>query len=328
VDLPREEAERLRLVGRVAGLSFLVFPLLTIPLYVGLGGDDAATLVPLWVATAVAGAVVAAVPADRAPSWWFPAFAVVATGLCIWGSIVTGEFGAAAVWPYLIVAALIALSVNDLSVVAGLTALLCGGMLVGLALGDLDNPGRAATLLAMPVIVGMTAIIATLRRRERAIAARLRGLASTDALTEIGNRRRLNERLDYELRRHRRSGRRLGLYFVDLDAFKAVNDEVGHVAGDELLREAAAAIVGAVRASDTVARYGGDEFAVLAPDLDDGAQRLADAITAALATVHVAGRSLTASVGWAQFPDDALTAEDLLTAADEQERCAKRARRS
>lgn len=328
VDRPREEAERLRLIGRLAGLSFLGFPLLTIPLYLGLGGDDPATLGPLWAATAVVGAVVMAVPADRVPSWWIPAFAVIATGLCTWGSIITGEFGAAAVWPYLIVGALIALAVNDLVVVGALTVLLCGGMLASLALGDADNPTRAATIVAMPVLAGMTAIIATLRRRERAYAARLRGLASTDALTEIGNRRRLDERLDYEIRRHRRSGRRLGLFIVDLDAFKLVNDEVGHVAGDELLREAAAALVGAVRASDTVARFGGDEFAVLAPDLDDGAQRLADAIGDALATVRAAGHPLTASVGWAQFPDDALDADDLLAAADARERSAKLAARA
>lgn len=327
VDRPREEAERLRLIGRLAGLSLLGFPLLTIPLYLGLGGDEAAALVPLWAATAVVGAIVVAVPADRAPSWWIPAWAAVAAGLCIWGSIVAGEFGAAAVWPYLIVAAIVALAVNDLVVVGALTALLCGGMLVGFLFGDADNPTRAATVVAMPVLVGMTAIVATLRRRERAYAARLRELATTDALTEIGNRRRLDERLDYEVRRHRRSGGRLGLFIVDLDAFKAVNDEVGHVAGDELLRKAASAIVGAVRASDTVTRYGGDEFAILAPDLDGGAPRLAEAIADALARVEAAGRPLTASVGWAQFPDDAMDAEGLLAAADAQERRAKHAAR-
>lgn len=327
VERPPEEADRLRLVGRLAGLAFLSIPLLTIPLYLGLGGDDADALTPLWATTALVGLVVVAVPADRAPAWWIPALAVVATALCTWGSIVTGEFAAAGLWPYLVVAAMIALVVDDLLLLGALTALLCCGMLAGLAFGDVDNPTRAATAVALPVLVGMVAIIAALRRRERAYAERLHGLATTDALTEIGNRRRLDERLDYEIRRHRRSGGRLGLFIVDLDAFKAVNDEVGHVAGDELLRRVASALVGAVRASDTVARYGGDEFAVLAPDLADGAHRLADAIAEALAAVQAAGRPLTASVGWAQFPDDALDAEELLVAADARERRAKLAAR-
>lgn len=327
VERPPEEAERLRLVGRLAGLSFLSVPLLTVPLYLALNGQDAATLAPLWAMTALVGVVVVAVPADRAPTWWIPGLAVVATILCTWGSIVTREFAAAGLWPYLIVAAMIALVIDDLRLLGALTALLCGGMVIGLVFGDVDDPTRAATVVAIPVLTGVTAVIAALRRRERAYADRLRGLASTDALTRIGNRRRLDERLDYEIRRHRRSGRQLGLFIIDLDTFKAVNDEVGHVAGDELLREVAAALVGAVRASDTVARFGGDEFAVLAPDLDDGTRRLADAIAEALATVRAAGRPLTASVGWAQFPDDALDAEGLLAAADARERSAKLAAR-
>lgn len=327
MERPREEAERLRLIGRLGGLSFLGVPLLTIPLYLGLGGDDPGALTPLWAATAVVGLVTVVVPADRAPASWIPGLAVVAALLCAWGSVVAGEFAAAALWPYLIIAAMIGLTIGDVRLVAALTALLCAGMLAGLAFGDVDNPTRAATVVAIPVLVGITGIITMLQRRERAYAERLRGLASTDALTQIGNRRLLDERLDYEVRRHRRTGGRLGLFIVDLDAFKAVNDEVGHVAGDELLRDAAAALVGAVRVSDTVTRYGGDEFAVLAPDLDGGAQRLADAIADALASVRAAGRPLTASIGWAQFPDDAVDAEGLLAAADAQERRAKHAAR-
>lgn len=319
----REEAERLRLIGRLGGLSFLAVPALTIPLYLGLGGNDAAMLAPLWAMTALIGLVAVVVPADRAPAWWIPALAAAAAVLCTWGSLVTGEFAAAALWPYLIIAAIIGLTITDVRVVALLTGMLCAGMLVGLAFGDIDNPTRAATAVALPVVIGITGIITTLQRRERAYAERLRGLASTDALTEIGNRRLLDERLDYEVRRHRRTGRHLGLFIVDLDEFKEINDRVGHVAGDELLRDVAVALVRAVRASDTVTRYGGDEFAVVAPELDGGAGRLAEAILDALAGVQAAGRPLSASIGWAQFPDDALDARGLLAAADARERQAK-----
>jgi diguanylate cyclase (GGDEF)-like protein len=149
-------------------------------------------------------------------------------------------------------------------------------------------------------------------------------LARVDALTEVGNRRLLNERLGYELRRHRRTGLAMGVFIVDLDGFKAVNDRDGHTAGDAVLRHAAAALVGAVRASDTVVRYGGDEFAVLAPELDErGADRLATGITTALAAVTAADRPLTASVGWALYPSDAGDAAGLLAAADARERRAK-----
>lgn len=319
-----EDAERLRLIGRLAALSFFAIPLLTIPLYAGLGSDDVDALVPLGVVSVIVGIAVLAVPFDRAPRWWIPALGIVAFSMTTWGSSVTGNYAAAALWPFLIVAAFVSITIDDVAIVAALLAYGCVGMVVGLLLGGDGGPARAATVVAIPALLGISAILTTMRRREREQAERLRMLAKIDALTQVGNRRLLDERLDYEVRRHRRTGKPLGLFIVDLDAFKDVNDRVGHLAGDELLRTAAAALVGVVRASDTVVRYGGDEFAILAPEIEEGgADRLAEGIARAFESVQAAGRPLTASLGWALFPQDAEDAQGLLAAADARERRAK-----
>lgn len=110
--------------------------------------------------------------------------------------------------------------------------------------------------------------------------AELEHLARHDPLTGLPNRALLADRLDQALARSRRDGRRLALLFLDLDGFKPINDSLGHKAGDEVLRQIALRLRGLVRQTDTVARVGGDEFVLLATDLeadsDDGARALAE----------------------------------------------------
>ncbi|MFC4728703.1 diguanylate cyclase domain-containing protein [Coralloluteibacterium thermophilus] len=155
----------------------------------------------------------------------------------------------------------------------------------------------------------------------RALRERLAHLARHDPLTGLPNRTVLTERLAQALALARRSERTLALMFLDMDRFKAVNDELGHAAGDALLAQVAARLVGAARRSDTVCRQGGDEFIVLMPDVDgpDGARAMARRLLDACAEPYlVEGHRLHIlfSIGVALFPGDGEDAETLMRNAD------------
>lgn len=150
---------------------------------------------------------------------------------------------------------------------------------------------------------------------------RMRHLALHDPLTDLPNRTLLNERLQQLMDLTAREPRRLAVLFLDLDGFKAVNDQMGHGAGDRLLQQVAQRLLQLIRRSDTVARLGGDEFVVLldnprdADEINTVAQRVVDAIAEPLRldghTVRIG-----ASVGIACFPGDADSRDDLLSCAD------------
>ena len=155
----------------------------------------------------------------------------------------------------------------------------------------------------------------------RQAEARVHHMAYHDSLTGLPNRLLLSDRLDRALLAAERTGRSLAVMFLDLDRFKTINDTLGHVAGDQLLKEVATRLCGAVRASDTVARLGGDEFVVLLPGLRarDEATQVADKIIDVLAqpfpleghVLHV-----TPSIGICVYPDDGIDAETLMRHAD------------
>ena len=152
---------------------------------------------------------------------------------------------------------------------------------------------------------------------------RAEALSVTDDLTQLYNSRYLSQVLRRETKRATRSGRPLSLLFIDLDGFKSVNDSHGHLAGSAALVEAASVIRISARETDIVARFGGDEFALVLPETgSDGAEmvgaRIRDKI-AAHACLRKAGLDikLTVSVGVATLPDAASSAEQLIQAADE-----------
>jgi len=155
-----------------------------------------------------------------------------------------------------------------------------------------------------------------------AALARAEALSVTDDLTELYNSRYLNLVLRRESKRASRSGRPLSLLFVDLDGFKTVNDTYGHQAGSRALVEAAWVIRGSARETDVVARFGGDEFALILPDTGgEGATAVAERVRERLAghgflAAEGLDLRLTASVGVATLPDVAASSEELLRAAD------------
>jgi len=154
------------------------------------------------------------------------------------------------------------------------------------------------------------------RRAEDALRA-----AAVDLLTGLATYRVLQERLQYEIERSKRSDEPFALLFLDLDEFKQVNDRYGHEAGNEILQAVAAEIRAAVRASDVAARYGGDEFVVILTRTDlVGATRVAEALRAGIEMVGrrlgYADGSVTVSVGVAEFDPRRPADGDLLVTAD------------
>jgi diguanylate cyclase (GGDEF)-like protein len=147
-------------------------------------------------------------------------------------------------------------------------------------------------------------------------------LSVTDDLTQLYNSRYLNLVLRRETKRASRSGRPLSLLFIDLDGFKGVNDNHGHLSGSRALVEAAGLIRGSARETDVVSRFGGDEFAIVLPDTGgEGAYAVGERVRERVASHSFLADDgfnihLTASVGVATLPDVAASADELVAAAD------------
>ena len=155
----------------------------------------------------------------------------------------------------------------------------------------------------------------------RAMSLKMSYLAQHDFLTGLPNRMLLNDRLTQAVASAQRHRTSLAVLFVDVDHFKQINDTFGHAIGDQLLKSIGQRLVACVRNSDTVSRYGGDEFVVLLPEVahSEDAASSAHKILAALSTPHRIEHQelhVTASVGIGVYPDDGTDAETLLRNAD------------
>ena len=202
--------------------------------------------------------------------------------------------------------------------------LACDGRIVAVLAG-LDA-GRS---VVKPVLGG--AMRASLRKMFDPVACaldsalrleRAEALSVTDDLTQLYNSRFMHAVLRRETKRSSRSGQKLSLLFIDLDGFKSVNDSHGHLSGSRALVEVGAVIRACARETDAVARFGGDEFAVVLPDTDETGARLVAARLKERIAGHVfltaIGLSvrLTASIGVATHLDPSASADELLAAAD------------
>jgi diguanylate cyclase (GGDEF)-like protein len=183
------------------------------------------------------------------------------------------------------------------------------------------DPGPVA-LTRWTITVGMVsaaaAIVHALNLRNDELVKQLSTAARTDSLTGLVNRQGFDERLELELAKGRRTGRPTALIVADIDHFKAINDRFGHAAGDAALQVVAEMAGSAARLTDTVARMGGDEFAVILPDTNaEGAFAFAERVREAILTSQQASDTpITMSLGIAESDVDGLTPAILTGSAD------------
>jgi diguanylate cyclase (GGDEF)-like protein len=164
----------------------------------------------------------------------------------------------------------------------------------------------------------LTHELAQLKVRE----AQAQRLADRDGLTGLYNRRRMFELLESAIAEAAQQWQCVGLLFIDLNGFKAINDGYGHAAGDKILSTVALRIGARVRTGDIVCRYGGDEFVVLLPSVPDAAavSRVADLIRERVALpywIQGSEQHLTAAIGESLYPHDGQSADTLLQRADQ-----------
>jgi diguanylate cyclase (GGDEF)-like protein len=196
---------------------------------------------------------------------------------------------------------------------------------LGQLLLDVDQTASGVDLLRVAINLGSLWLLAYLAgvyaSSERRVRAKVLELSQTDALTGLFNRGHLFPTLEQEVQRTRRSSRGFCVLMVDLDGLKAINDSLGHLRGDEVLRAVGRVITGSIRAVDSAYRYGGDEFLILLPETEFiGAYVVAEKIREGVEQI---GESLatdasatSVSIGLVSHPEDGLSSEELMVAAD------------
>jgi diguanylate cyclase (GGDEF)-like protein len=314
-----QDVSELRVRGaRLGGLLFCAGALLS-----ALGTLTLDTAPPMWVFAVMAlgfltGIAVIAIAWERLPAICLQLLPAVAT-LQITASVLgIGADGSAYSWLYLVVVVTVAYAFRNRGLIAAHLGLVLGCLALPLADAAIASSDSVRNLVTSGPTLIFTAVLVTyFRERLEAGKAAYQELSRLDPLTGVGNYRTFYERLGYEISRHQRHQRRFAVMLLDLNSFKQVNETFGHLEGDRLLQQVGQVLVSTVRDEDSVARQGGDEFSVLAPETTWGeVVALAGRLRAALATVTAGDRVLTTSIGWAVYPENGETIEELLAHAD------------
>ncbi len=287
----------------------------TVALHRSRGADDAVLVAVI--AAAAAGAVMLALVRDIKPR---AVELVIVSGtaligvLIVFGGKVGEAYAAFYVWQN--VHAFYFLPWRRAALQLAVMVLSCP---LALALG---SPSGGAWAVKCTVAIGTLLVsglfVGLLKERVTRLLASLAEAAHRDVLTGLLNRRGFEDALPLEVERASRGGRPLSLLLIDIDHFKQINDRCGHQAGDLALARVASALAGELRQIETVARIGGEEFAVLLPDTGEhgafvAAQRLRGKVAAAAGE---GGSQLTVSIGVASIPTHASDGEALVQAAD------------
>lgn len=185
-------------------------------------------------------------------------------------------------------------------------------------------PVLIGNLFLEVVVAGFCLVVAESARLNY---LRVVSLAGTDELTGLLNRRAFARIVRQEIDRHERYGGEFSILMLDLDGFKALNDTRGHLAGDQALRRVAELLRTGVRGSDSVARFGGDEFVVLLPSTSrDASRTLGEQLCEAIARyMAAAGYAVTASIGTRTFGDPPASVDKVLKMVDDAMYVAKQA---
>jgi diguanylate cyclase (GGDEF)-like protein/putative nucleotidyltransferase with HDIG domain len=316
---PAPAAQR-ELMARALAYLFAAGSVLTLALFALLPHPEASTAGMLAVVgVALAVGVALEIGAEVVPERAYPG--LVAAGSVLIGAAVyfRGSATTAHALFYLWVACF---SFYFFSRGAALAQVAFAAGTYAIALAALAEPPAHAPelwLVTVGTLLVAGILITTLRRRVDEMISGLSSAARTDVLTGLLNRRGFEEAFNLELERARRGGHTLSVLVGDLDNFKYVNDRYGHYRGDVALRHTSEILERRQRRFDTVARLGGEEFALLVPDADDHdayvlAERLRISLRDAFASQDV---PITISFGVATFPDHGETYEALLGAADD-----------
>lgn len=307
---------------RVAGLLFLAGSVMTV-LGIAFPHSSKADVGGFW-GIAVANAAVATLLLrwpERLPVWTFQALMFLGTAFISLALYFNGErLGGPAVDNevlYLWIALYAGYFFTRRQMIAQLAAIAFAYAAALL----LIHPGQAG-FTRWFITVGMVsvagALVHLLKSQNDELVGRLFETSRTDGLTGLANRHGFDEQLELELERSRRTAQPLALVLADIDHFKELNDRFGHPAGDAALIAVGHAALDAVRKIDTMARIGGDEFALILPATGaDGALEVAERLRDEIPHVAIAADdSLTMSFGVVEFPLDAETREGLVQAAD------------